>query len=182
MHDAPRLCEVHSSRARMPSAGPCRGHAPAVLKPCGRPCSRPRRPYRGPVSRAPARISDLLQVTIQHLYRKLSPCHLPYRSPGCVVSQHSQRPYLSAPCHDTINCIVTRPQPGCLLVKIQGLYRDTTTQRPSHAPVTIQSLYRDTPHPVKPPPVTIQSDCIVTCSPANYTLSLLCHDTISIVS
>ena len=146
------------------------------------PCRRPRRPYCGLVSRAPARIAGLLQVTIQHLYRNLGPCPLPYRSPGCVVSRHSQRPYLSAPCHDTINCIVTCPQPSCPLITIQGLYHDTTTQWPSHALVTIQSLYRDTPHPVQPPPVTIQSDCIVTRSPANCTPSLLCDDTISIVS
>ena len=50
-------------------------------------------------------------------YRSVS---LPYRNPSYVVSRHSQRPYFSAPCHDTINCIVTRLQPGCLLVTIQS--------------------------------------------------------------
>ena len=55
----------------------------------------------------------------------------PYRSPGCAVSRHSQRPYLLPPCHDTIDCIVTHPQPDCPLVTIQRLYRDTTPQQPA---------------------------------------------------
>ena len=42
---------------------------------------------------------------------------LPYRSLGCVVSRHSQWPYLLPHYHDTINCIVTQflQRPGLLM-------------------------------------------------------------------
>ena len=70
--------------------------------------------------------------------RRAAPCRAPagpYSRTGLAVSQHciatrpAAKPLL--PCHDTINCIVTRPQPNCPLVMIQRLYRDTTTQRPA---------------------------------------------------
>ena len=76
---------------------------------CGRPCHR-----RASLCRAPA---------------------WPYRSTGSAVYQHciATRPTAKPlpPCHDTIDCIVTRPQPDCLLVTIQRLYHDTTPQRPA---------------------------------------------------
>ena len=53
------------------------------------------------------------------------PLPWPYYNPGCAISRHSQRPYLLPHCHDTIDCIMTRPQPDCPLVTIQRLYRDT---------------------------------------------------------
>ena len=56
--------------------------------------------------------------------------------PPCSVLQRFPRPcrvYITTQpaakplphCHDTIDCIVTRPQPDCPLVMIQRLYRDT---------------------------------------------------------
>ena len=56
-----------------------------------------------------------------------------YRNTSPAVSQHCIATRLAAKplslCHDTIDYIVTRPQPDCLLVTIQRLYRDTTPQR-----------------------------------------------------
>ena len=91
------------------------------------PCHRPRRPYRGLVSRAPARIAGLLQVMIQNLYRNLGPCHLLYHNLDCVVSRHSYRPYLSAPLSRYNQLYRDMPQSNGPLITIQILYRDTTT-------------------------------------------------------
>ena len=75
----------------------------------------------------------------RYCHRRAVPCRLPakpYRSTSPAVSQHCIATCPVAkplpPCHDTIDCIVTRLQPDCPLVTIQRLYRDTTPQRPAH--------------------------------------------------
>ena len=54
----------------------------------------------------------------------------------CISTQPAAKPLPS--CHDTIDCIVTHPQPNCPLVMIQRLYRDTTPQQ------SAPHLYHDT--------------------------------------
>ena len=61
------------------------------------------------------------------------PCAISQRLPRscrvCIATQPTTKPL--PPYHDTIDCIVTRLQPDCPLVKIQRLYRDTTPQWPA---------------------------------------------------
>ena len=85
----------------------------------GRPCRRRTTPCRGPVSRCAL-------------------CYV-YCSPCCVVSRHSQWPFLTAPMSRYCFCIVTR-----------------FPQWPAH---DLLSRYNDctvTHSPAKKPPVTIQ--------------------------
>ena len=101
---------------------------------------------------------------------------MPYRSPGFVVSRHSQRPFLSSPLsrysqlyHDmpsqTIrlsryrDCIVTHfPKPvKPSSITIQNLYRDTLPSGQPLFSVTIQQgVSRHNPQPFKPPPIATQ--------------------------
>ena len=71
-----------------------------------------------------------------------APCAVSQCSPWpcrfCIATQPAAKPL--PPCHDKIDCIVTRLQRDCPLVMIQRLYRDTPTQRPIHAPVAIQTI------------------------------------------
>ena len=115
-HGAPKLHAVRPGRAHRAVSwhGVVAQHRPC--RSLAWPCRRPRRPYRGLVSRAPARIACLLQVTIQNLYRNLGPCHLSYRSPGCVVSRHSQQSYLSAPLSRYNQLYSDTPTTSCPLV------------------------------------------------------------------
>ena len=134
---------VHTSRAHCAKAG--------RVTSCGRPCRRPRRPYRGHVAGPTLAILWLcVAVLMRALLRAVSrtilsrkvPCHAPpasYRGPPCAVSRLSgdttQQPShalyrdpqglppaviqfvsrlsLARPCscHDTIDCIMTHPQP-----------------------------------------------------------------------
>ena len=50
-------------------------------------------------------------------------------SQHCIAARPTAKPL--PPCHYTIDCIVTRPQPDCPLVMIQRLYPNTTPQRPA---------------------------------------------------
>ena len=174
-----------------------------------RPCRRPRRPYRGPVLRAPARIASLpLAVSQPWLCCiAIQPVTTPSLPPShgtinCIVTHLSQTVRLSRYKY----CIVTQPpsDQSTLLSRYKQLYRDTL-QSVKPPPVTIQNLYRDTlpcdqafschdtidcivtltpsqvlslsrynllyrdtlHQPKLPPPITIQSDCIVTCFPAH---------------
>ena len=160
-----------SGRARTPCSRPCRGRAPVVsqlvadrIVTCGRPCRRPRWPYRGPVSLVPARIAGLPLAVSQ-----------PWLC--CIATQPAATPSLP-PCHNTINCIVTRLSQTVRLSR----YKYCIVIQPPSDQSTLLSrykqLYCDTPQPVKPPPVTIQNLYRDTL-PSGQAFS--CHDTIDCI-
>ena len=111
-------------------------------------------------------------------------CRRPCSSAGTAVSRPcvATQPngLASTPLSRYNDCIVTHsPTIKPSLVTLQNLYRDALPSSQALSLSRYNKLHRDTLlQPKLPPPVTIQFDCIVTCTSAHYTLRRLCHDTI----
>ena len=110
---SPKLGWVHQVHTQNPGCT----HRPRALCPSSAhtaPCCRP-----GPaVSQAWAVVSPLARARPCVVSQRLPwPCHVR------ITTQPTAKPLPH--CHNTINCIMTRPQPNCPLVTIQRLYRDT---------------------------------------------------------